>query len=244
MPPKIKVEQSHDIASATTHKAERNYLLNVRVKGVHKPRVMRTLSVPPSITFWDLHCAIQAALEWHTTHLHFFEVVDIPANWLGDANVHPNLLDPGPRDLLTIGEPNPEAGSRYADENTTKLSDVFEQERYRNKRLMYTYDYGDNWEHIISFVGHAERSFSNGISCIAGEGAPIAEDCGAPFGWQELKEIVKHHQLGLELDDDQRQRLEWFRELRHGDLEIWDWDMDGVNGKLSNLITNRVGRGH
>jgi Plasmid pRiA4b ORF-3-like protein len=218
---------------------ECSYLLNIQVQDIDKPRVTRMLSVPPSTTFWTLHRAIQIAFDWGSSHAYGFEITNVPSIWLGDGDPPPPK---GPHILLTIGNPKRDqllgADDPIADQRTTKLSDVFEQEKYHNKLLTYTYDFGDGWEHFILVLGRADPSCSsNEIFCLGGEGAPIAEDCGGPPGWEGLKEIVTRRQRGRKLDDEQRNRFEWFKEVRNGDCEIWDWNLREVNINLSKLGT-------
>ena len=122
------------------------------------------------------------------------------------------------------------------DEKTTKLSDVFEQDQYKNKSLEYTYDFGDSWEHSVVLLGRSEESVSSDfIFCISGEGAPVAEDCGGVDGWEGLKEAVTKYKEGKTLDDDEKDRVKWFKKLRKGNLNVWDWDQDKVNKQLGSL---------
>ena len=180
MPPKKKI--------AVSPTKERSYVIHVEIQDVIEPKVTRTLSVPPSTTFHNLHLAIQTAFGWQNQHSHHFEVINVPAIWLDSKKEPPRV--PGPRVLLTIRGPgyyedDDDDDTPFVDEKTTKLSDVFEQEKYHNKYLEYLYDFGDNWEHSVMLVGRAEEPLSaNYIFCIAGEGGPVAENCVGVDGWE------------------------------------------------------------
>ena len=48
----------------------------------------------------------------------------------------------------------PEEADKHKDAAQWTLSDVFENDEYRSKtELVYEYDFGDGWEHHISFAG-------------------------------------------------------------------------------------------
>ena len=201
---------------------ERNYIIHVQILDIAHPRVTRTFSIPPSTTFFTLHHAIQIAFGWQNQHSHQFEISNIPAIWIDDKKSPPQPT--GPHTLLTIqnaemysdGDDTPSV-----DEKTTKLSDVFEQDQYKNKALEYTYDFGDSWEHSVVLLGRAEESVSsNYIFCISGEGASVAEDCGGVDGWEGLKEAVTKYKEGKTLDDDEKDLVKWFKKLRKGNLNV------------------------
>jgi Plasmid pRiA4b ORF-3-like protein len=100
--------------------------------------------------------------------------------------------------------------------------------------LVYTYDFGDGWEHDIALEDIIQNA--PGVTppvCLEGEGACPPEDCGGPWGYAELKAVLadpahKQH-------DD---RLDWLG-LESGD----EFDpasfavdaVDAVNARLSGL---------
>lgn len=216
---------------------ERNYIVQVRIQDIAHPRVTRTFSIPPSTTFYTFHLAIQIAFGWQNQHSHQFEISNIPAIWIDDKKKPPRPS--GPPILLTIHNTQLSCvidDTPSVDEKTTKLSDVFEQEQYKNKYLEYMYDFGDSWEHSVDLLGRAEEYISsNYIFCLSGEGAPVAEDCGGVDGWEGLKEAVTKYKEGKKLDNDDKDLVQWFKKLRKGDLNIWDWDQVKVNQQLKSL---------
>ena len=68
---------------APSTKKERNYILRIELREVENPKVIRTLSVPPSTTFHKFHYALCLAFGWLNCHLYGFAVyskapVDLP----------------------------------------------------------------------------------------------------------------------------------------------------------------------
>ena len=96
--------------------------LKVTLRGV-KPPVWRRLLMPGTMTLGQLHTAIQAAMGWHDSHLHVFDIG-------GDAFGDPRSVDD------------------VADEKRPTLNGLL---RSSVVRFGYTYDFGDNWEHTIAF---------------------------------------------------------------------------------------------
>jgi len=244
MPPKKKTKGATTSTTLTKEAQHQNYNLHIAIQYIHNPRVARTLSVPPSVTFHQLHTAIQIAFGWAFHHHHNFEVKNFPAIWIDKNGKPPPPRFDGPLVLLTIGDPEfltyieeMDDGGMIADERTTKLSDVFEDEKYKNKCLVYTYDFGDGWEHSILLLGRVDQAVSSDfIFCIGGEGAPVAEDVGGPPGWEHLKDVVKRSQRKGKLDAEDKRLIQWFKDQRpKGDIEVWDWDLQRVNNALTAL---------
>ncbi len=100
------------------------YTLKITLKGIHPP-IWRRVLVPDTITLADLHHIIQAAMGWYDEHLHEFTA----------GRTH-------------YGIPDGEDGwfsSFIVDERRTRLCDLAREVR----RLSYSYDFGDGWEHQI-----------------------------------------------------------------------------------------------
>jgi hypothetical protein len=126
------------------------------------------------------------------------------------------------------------------DSNKWKLRAIFENDEYKNfKHIEYLYDFGDDWEHSITLIGRANTSTSS-IVCLSGECGPAAEDCGGPYGWEELKRVYEKHQ-GEEEDEcddpEERERMEWYEEHclngREGGLLPGAWDKEAINKELA-----------
>jgi hypothetical protein len=126
-----------------------------------KPPIWRRILVPAGMTLADLHTAIQIAMGWHGGHLHDFDV----------------------------------GGEHYGDPDTT--DDVANERRLTLKTLVnsgitrftYTYDFGDDWEHLILIEKPPSAALA-APACGAGARACPPEDCGGIWGYAELLEIL------------------------------------------------------
>ncbi len=109
-------------------KFDQVYQFKITLRDI-KPPIWRRIQVPETYTFWDLHVAIQDAMGWSDYHLHEFEMV----NSSTDLKVN-------------IGIPDEDFGREILPGWKQKIADYFSVE---NRSADYTYDFGDNWEHII-----------------------------------------------------------------------------------------------
>ena len=138
-----------------------------------KPPIWRRIQVPETYSFWDLHVAIQDAMGWDDYHLHGFEIIN-PLNGLSQSIGIP--------DDDSMWSTNTQAGWKK------RIIEYFIEE---NSEAYYTYDYGDNWEHIVKLEKIMPRE--TGIKypiCITGRRACPPEDCGGVWGYYELLEIL------------------------------------------------------
>ena len=56
--------------------------------------------------------------------------------------------------------------------------------------MRYTYDFGDDWEHDVVLEKVLPPDRVARLSCLAGKGACPPEDCGGPWGYASMKEIL------------------------------------------------------
>ena len=97
------------------------YQLKITLRDI-KPPVWRRVQVQ-DCTVAKLHDIIQTCMGWDGYHLHAFEV--------GGEQ---------------YGEPDPDRMMEYTDSRRLKLSQIVAQ---GYKKFTYTYDFGDNWRHVI-----------------------------------------------------------------------------------------------
>ncbi|MBA3895770.1 MAG: plasmid pRiA4b ORF-3 family protein [Sphingomonadaceae bacterium] len=177
--------------------------LKVTLQGL-KPPIWRRVLVSGSITLGGLSEVILAAMGWHGGHLHDFTVAG--------------------RDY---GEPGMLEG--VANEDRLTLNGVIKQ---GVKRFTYTYDMGDNWEHII--VVEKTQSADSGQSyprCIDGQRNCPPEDCGGVWGYAELLDI-----LADPAHPERDERLEWIDE---DDFDPEAFDIEAVNKHLA-AVAKRI----
>lgn len=102
-------------------------------------------------------------------------------------------------------------------------------------KVLYTYDYGDSWEHEVKLVGRLSTNEETPVpSCIDGQLAGPPEDCGGVPGYEELRELFGR----TDLDDDEQERVEWA-----GDWEPLDFDKDAANRALAKKFKSKSKRG-
>jgi hypothetical protein len=162
-----------------------------------KPPVWRRLLVPSETTLADLHHAIQAAMGWEDYHLHTF---NIAGRQYGD----PRTVDD------------------VADETRVTLDGLIKS---GVARFAYTYDFGDNWEHalVIEKSLPAVEALSRPI-CTAGKRKCPPEDCGGPWGYRELLDV-----LANPAHPEHAERREWLGE----DFDPDDFHPDSADAMLA-----------
>lgn len=155
--------------------------IKVKLRGVSKPPVWRRLQLDADTPLDRLHEAILAAFGWAGYHMHVFES--------------------GPD---RFGSPDSQLD--FIDERRVSLGELVGGV---GDQLLYTYDFGDDWEHEITVeeLLDADPEVHYPV-LLAAKGACPPEDCGGPWGYAELKEILadsthEQHQemldwLGLE----------------------------------------------
>jgi len=121
------------------------------------PEVWRRVAVPGGYTLDRLHRVIQYAMGWQNYHLHSFEI-----------------------DGVQYGEPDPDGELDLRDELEVRLDAV----AGKDARFIYTYDFGDWWEHEISVetIFPAEPDVRYPL-CLEGERACPPEDVGGAYGY-------------------------------------------------------------
>ena len=152
------------------------YQLKVTLKGI-RPPIWRRVQVPGTITLAVLHDVLQTVFGWSDTHLHQFEI-----------------------EGRQFGVPD-DFDEEILDEGRVMVSETVGPSV---KRFLYTYDFGDNWEHEI-LVEKVIAGSSGGeqLLCLTGRRQRPPEDCGGPWGYQKFLEAIsdpKHeeHQAMLE----------------------------------------------
>jgi nucleoside 2-deoxyribosyltransferase len=153
--------------------AARVYQFKVVLRDVTPP-VWRTIQVPESYTFWDLHVAIQDAMGWLDYHLHVFRATAS-----------------GARGSVQIGIPDDDAFE--GDEPTLPGWEIAIAPYFPTPGTVvrYEYDFGDDWEHDVALEAITPRQpGARYPRCLAGERACPPEDCGGPPGYERVLAIL------------------------------------------------------
>jgi hypothetical protein len=141
--------------------------LKISLSGISPP-IWRKIIVTDDISLEDLHLIIQAAMGWQNYHLHEFEINGT------------RFAPPDPED--------DSFGYECVDSTNIRLRDLFLLD---GTKFHYTYDFGDNWDHIITLEKiEPARSDIEYPMCIKGKRNVPPEDCGGVPGYYNLLEIL------------------------------------------------------
>ncbi|MCC5863476.1 MAG: plasmid pRiA4b ORF-3 family protein [Gammaproteobacteria bacterium] len=144
---------------------------DVRLRGIEPP-IWRSFEIREQASFWDLHVAIQDALGWLDCHLHEF-----------------TPEGPRTRHGVRIGIPDDDFGADVLPGWEESVRLYFHTP---GVRMLYTYDFGDDWQHDVELVSIEPRVTGTRYPrCIAGERACPPEDCGGPHGYLDLLHALK-----------------------------------------------------
>lgn len=144
-------------------------------------KVIRKVLVRGDIVLYDFHMVIQEAMGWWNSHL--FEFSDKRV----DAQIRVGIPSDYDEEFLDMGF------SKLRDSEATFLKTAFLEEN-EAKPFWYVYDFGDDWQHRISFQKVSKKQledFDGTPVCIEAQGKCPPEDVGSSWGYSEFLEIVK-----------------------------------------------------
>jgi hypothetical protein len=142
------------------------FQFKIQIKGLKAPIVWRRLLVPSNFSFHHFHNIIQAAFGWSDIHLSEFSPGGLGVDSF-PVITHPKCLPETP----------------YKNSVRFKLNQYFVE---TGDQIMYTYDYGDGWEHLIKLEKILPEISKRAI-CIDGSGACPPEDIGGVPGYEDFK---------------------------------------------------------
>ena len=133
----------------------------IRIDLVHtKPPVWRRIDVAGSLSLFQLHEVLQAAMGWTNSHLHCFRT--------GNGRNAAEFITEFGR-----GE-----GDEGLLENDVRLDQVVSA---AGDKLWYEYDFGDSWTHVLRVDETLDEPPST-PRCLVGRRACPPEDCGGIGG--------------------------------------------------------------
>ena len=189
------------------------FQFKIQLKRITQPTVWRRVTVPGHFSFTKFHRVIQAAFGWEDYHLFQFS----PKGY-GSS---PIISIPDP-DFDTMGRND----RQRLHATKTTLTEIFTAEK---QKFTYIYDFGDDWIHEITLEKIAVDA-SLSCTCLAGKGACPPEDCGGPWGYAGLKEIVENPK-----DAEYEEMREWMG-LEPG--EEWkpeDFDLADAQARVKKI---------
>ena len=173
------------------------------------PPIWRRLLVPADVTLEHLHGALQAAMGWDDSHMHEFRVG------------RQRFGQPDPADRF-MGMPSVE------NERTVRLSSALSRV---GAKAMYTYDFGDSWEHGIVLEKRLPADPTTAYPvCTGGQLACPPEDCGGVGGFYNLLDAIS------DPNHDQHEEL---RDWIGDDFDPEAFSVDQVNRTLAPLRRRR-----
>ena len=139
------------------------FQIKVTLKDI-KPPIWRRLLVAPEIKLDRLHDVLQIAFGWTNSHLHQFET---PEGYFA----------------------NPAFG---LEETQSSTKATLKSVLYGPKSsIRYEYDLGDGWDHRILLEKIVELDEPYLAFCLGGARSCPPEDCGGPWGYENLLAIMK-----------------------------------------------------
>lgn len=169
-------------------------------------KVWRRIVIPYDITFLQLHKVLQVAFNWKNYHLHEFKVYD------RDKESY----------LRVISEFD--EAYEFEEKCETVIETDVRLKDYINKasRMVYTYDFGDDWEHEIVIQGTIKNYDKYHPVCLMGEGKTPPEDVGGAPGYERFLEIINDEE-----SEDYENALNWAKSMKYE-----DFDIETVNRRL------------
>ncbi|WEG13402.1 plasmid pRiA4b ORF-3 family protein [Pullulanibacillus sp. KACC 23026] len=180
-------------------------VVHIRMRLEHF-QVWRRLLVPTDISFYSFHEILQIAFGWTNSHLHEFEIVSL-------KNENKSIA------LLVHDEEAFEYGYETPMfwDTEVRLTDYLPQ-----FQVVYTYDYGDNWQHEVVVEDVLQDYDKPFAICLDGAGDRPPEDVGGEGGYDEFKKAMT---------DDSHPEHYSFKEWVSTQWGI-EFDLDHVNRRL------------
>lgn len=180
------------------------YQLKIQLTGISKPPVWRQVTVLSTFTLNDLHKIVQGAMGWDNSHLHQFNI----------GGRYYSTPFPGDDDFDA------------EDSRKSSLQAIFQDRLKMN--IMYEYDFGDSWAHVISLESIEEWDKKVSYPKLtAGKGACPPEDCGGFSGYEGLKEIMANPK-----DKEHKSMLEWLELGSASEFDPSSFDLKAHNERM------------
>lgn len=178
------------------------YTLKITLLGIQPP-VWRKIQVRGDTNLGRLHRVIQCAFGWEEAHLHEFQAAGKRF---------------GPKTEEELG-----FGKGIENEAKAILGELLPK---KGKKLSYTYDFGDGWDHAIEVEEIAPpvggRTYP---SCIDGARACPPEDCGGPWGYDTKLKALKDPE-----HPEHAEIAEWM-----GEFDPEEFDLGVTNAAVSRV---------
>lgn len=184
--------------------AKNLFQLHIQLK-YSKPKIWRRLLVPSDILLPVFHHIIQITMGWDGGHLHQFIADGV---YYSEKMEGDDFWD----DAINV------------DYKKVKLSHLLHAVK---EKIIYEYDFGDGWNHIITLekILPGDESMKHPV-CLAGKMSCPPEDCGGIGGYADLLDAINNPNRS-----DREEILEWLDE----DFDPNYFDLEKVNESLKYL---------
>lgn len=194
------------------------FVFKIKLDGSAKPPIWRKVKVKENISFDDFHIIIQMLFGWEETHLYHFS----PKGWRSRPYIKQDIgeyfFDEEPfSSVKTFPH-----GEVY-DASKISLNNYFDKLK---QKIVYIYDFGDDWRHIVELVEITDEKLSYSI-CLEGKGCNLMEDCGGIGGFYNMVEALN--------DPNHPEYSDYVEWLGWDEGEKWDlnyFDIESVNKEL------------
>ncbi len=197
------------------------FVFKIKIKGSAKPPIWRKVKVNESMDFYGFHLVIQILFGWTDSHMFMFS----PKGWGNRPEISIDYED----EFGDFEEYSDEAsfphGERYR-AYEIKLSDYFHKPK---QKIIYIYDFGDDWQHIIELVEITDEKVMYPI-CLGGKGCNLEEDCGGIGGFYYMVEAINNPQ--------HPEHEEYCESMDMESGEKWDinkFDLEEINEALKRI---------
>ena len=150
-------------------------VLKIVLEDTHPP-VWRRVVVPENMSFGNLHEVIQMVFGWYDMHLHVFEA--------------PN------RAYDIVADTEDSFNDYYFMEDKIPVIAVAQYEKW----IRYTYDFGDDWRHKITFEKSIDDYAYDYPTLIKVKGANFDEDSGGVWGKSQSDESYDMTAVNAQLE--------------------------------------------
>lgn len=191
--------------------------LKIQLRGITKPPVWRRIEIPANLTFHDLHLTIQKAFGWEDYHLFQFEKQPFSSGW--------QVTMPDDDGCIDSKEPH--------NAKATVVGDFLEEKRL--KKLVYVYDFGDDWVHDITVEQRNDDTTLKHPVCHGGKGACPPEDCGGSYAYQEMKQLLLKNPGG----EEAMEYAEWMGLDDPGDFDPNEFSLVKINTRLAGVKASK-----
>jgi hypothetical protein len=158
----------------------------------------RRIIVPANLSFIDFHKVVQSIFGWRNYHLYDFTVYN---------------QETGKSELrLVLTEEDRDFDSSAVVMKGYTLAEVFNE----NMKMVYTYDFGDNWKHTIELIQVIEEYDGELPYLLEAKGQTPPEDVGGIGGFVEFRKIM------LDMDNPNYEETKVWSRYWKPELSEWD----------------------